>query len=170
MKRGLAEQIKPLQFPKQRIDGCRVGNIVEINEKGEVLVDFPGNMYGPLAARLTGTLMAKGLQQSGETGCDLLLTFANGDPEQPIIIDTLHTHLEPPVQPEPLLLQGEETVHDVTVDGQRITFKAGEEMVLQCGKASITLTRAGKILIRGAYLLTRSSGVNRIKGASVQIN
>ena len=31
-------------------------------------------------------------------------------------------------------------------------------------------TRAGKVLIRGTYLLSRSSGVNRIKGGSVQIN
>ena len=37
-------------------------------------------------------------------------------------------------------------------------------------KASITLTSAGKILLRGAYILNRSSGVNRIKGGSVQIN
>ena len=28
----------------------------------------------------------------------------------------------------------------------------------------------GKVLIRGTYLLSRSSGVNRIKGGSVQIN
>ena len=32
------------------------------------------------------------------------------------------------------------------------------------------LTRAGKVLIQGAYLLSRSTGVNRIKGGSVQIN
>ncbi|MEW5071937.1 hypothetical protein AB1P14_09365, partial [Pseudomonas aeruginosa] len=38
------------------------------------------------------------------------------------------------------------------------------------GKASITLTRAGKVIIRGAYLSSRSTGVNRIKGGSVQIN
>ncbi|XXT19888.1 hypothetical protein WME94_57670 [Sorangium sp. So ce429] len=30
--------------------------------------------------------------------------------------------------------------------------------------------RAGKILIRGEYLLVRASGVNRIQGGSVQIN
>ena len=35
---------------------------------------------------------------------------------------------------------------------------------------NIMLTRAGKVLIRGAYLLSRSSGANRIKGGSVQIN
>ena len=42
--------------------------------------------------------------------------------------------------------------------------------VLVRGKASITLTREGKVLIRGTYLSSRSSGVNRIKGGSVQIN
>ena len=35
---------------------------------------------------------------------------------------------------------------------------------------SITLTGAGKVLIRGAYVLSRSSGVNKIKGGSVQLN
>ena len=58
----------------------------------------------------------------------------------------------------------------IDVDGERLVFTAKKEIVLRCGKASITLTRAGKILIRGAYLLSRSSGVNRIKGGSVKIN
>ena len=56
------------------------------------------------------------------------------------------------------------------VDGEKTVVTAQKEIVLRCGKASITLTRAGKVLIRGAYLLSRSSGVNRIKGGSVQIN
>lgn len=55
-------------------------------------------------------------------------------------------------------------------NGERLVFEAEQEIVLKCGRASITLTRAGKILIRGAYLLARSSGVNRIQGGSVQIN
>jgi hypothetical protein len=59
---------------------------------------------------------------------------------------------------------------DVEADGERLVFSAEKEIVLRCGKSSITLTRAGKILIRGEYVLTRSSGVNRIQGGSVQIN
>jgi hypothetical protein len=58
----------------------------------------------------------------------------------------------------------------VDIDGEAVTLTAEKEIVLRCGKASLTLTRAGKILLRGAYLLSRSSGVNRIKGGSVQIN
>ena len=51
-----------------------------------------------------------------------------------------------------------------------MNITAEKEIVLKCGKASITLTKAGKVIIRGTYLLNRSSGVNRIKGGSVQIN
>jgi hypothetical protein len=47
---------------------------------------------------------------------------------------------------------------------------AKEQLVLRCGKASITLTKEGKVLIQGAYVSSRSSGVNRIKGGSVQLN
>ncbi|MBI4241707.1 MAG: hypothetical protein HY613_08315 [Candidatus Rokubacteria bacterium] len=52
----------------------------------------------------------------------------------------------------------------------RLTLVGREEIRLRCGEASITLTRDGRITIRGANVLSRSSGLNRIKGAAVQIN
>jgi hypothetical protein len=58
----------------------------------------------------------------------------------------------------------------IKVDGKRITIEGEDEVVLKCGDASITLTKAGKVLIRGKYLLNRSDGVNRIMGGSVQVN
>ena len=59
---------------------------------------------------------------------------------------------------------------NVELNGEHLELTAKEEIVLRCGKSSITLTQAGKVIIRGEYLLSRSSGVNRIKGGSVQIN
>ena len=59
---------------------------------------------------------------------------------------------------------------EVDTDGERLVVSAKEEIVLRCGAASITLTKAGKVLIRGTYVLSRSSGVNRVKGGSVQLN
>ena len=47
---------------------------------------------------------------------------------------------------------------------------AKEQLVLRCGKASITLTKAGKVLIEGSYVSSRSTGVNRVKGGSIQLN
>ena len=58
----------------------------------------------------------------------------------------------------------------IQVDGKRVVIEGQEEIVLSCGESSITLTKAGKILIRGKYLVSRSSGVNRILGGSVQVN
>jgi uncharacterized protein (DUF2345 family) len=55
-------------------------------------------------------------------------------------------------------------------DGQRMLVSAKKELTLRCGKASITLTEAGKVLIQGSYVSSRSTGVNRIKGGSVQLN
>jgi hypothetical protein len=58
----------------------------------------------------------------------------------------------------------------IEVDGDRVLVSGERQIVLRCGKASITLTREGKILIFGTYLSCHSSGVNRIKGGSVEIN
>lgn len=59
---------------------------------------------------------------------------------------------------------------EALVDGKRVVIDAQDEIVLRCGKASITLRRNGRIVIRGTYVETRAEGVNRIKGGSVQIN
>ena len=49
-------------------------------------------------------------------------------------------------------------------------IEADREVVLRCGDASITLTRAGKVIIKGSYILSRSSGYNKIKGAAIDLN
>jgi hypothetical protein len=54
--------------------------------------------------------------------------------------------------------------------GQTADSQCKEQVVLRFGKESITLTKAGKIFIQGTYVLNLSSGVNRIKGGSVQMH
>ena len=55
-------------------------------------------------------------------------------------------------------------------DGQRLVVEAGREVVLRCGKASLTLTADGRVTIRGAEILSRASGANRVQGGSIQLN
>lgn len=59
---------------------------------------------------------------------------------------------------------------EAEVDGDRTVIEGERQVVLRCGEASITLTRAGKIILRGKHLVSRSSGVNRIMGGSIQMN
>jgi hypothetical protein len=51
-----------------------------------------------------------------------------------------------------------------------LVLTAAKQITIRCGESSITLTAAGKIILRGKYIVSRSSGVQRIKGGSVQIN
>lgn len=63
----------------------------------------------------------------------------------------------------PLVIQAD-------VDGRRVRLSALDEVIIECGKASITLRRNGKVIIRGTQVETNSEGTNRIKGGQVRIN
>lgn len=148
-----------------------IGSITGLDSRGQALVDFPQNGLGkPMEA-----LATVGVTQQ-HVGRQVALLFANGDPQQPVIIGIIHSPLHEMLAsyelsaPSDSAPDAAEGVQDVVVDGRRIVIEGREEVVLKCGDASITLTKSGKILIRGKYLVNRSSGVNRIMGGSVQIN
>lgn len=135
-----------------RLPSVIVGRIAALPESGLPLVDFPGNTSGKLVpAQSLISITTK------DTGREIALMFENSDPSIPIIVGMFQI---PSAIPQ----------CEIRLDDENLLLSAKKEVVIQCGKSSITLTSAGKVLIRGAYLLSRSSGVNRIKGGSVQIN
>jgi hypothetical protein len=124
---------------------------------------------------------------SSQVGRNVLVVFEDADAKRPIIVGVL--------EPAPMVRDDEVTaptaialaeatrdaasgqvgsprgaVH-LRVDGEeRVVIEAQRELVLRCGAASVTLTRAGKVIIEGTYILSRSSGYNKIKGAAIDIN
>lgn len=141
----------------EHIDGVVIGALLGIKEDGSPLVAFPGN---PSETALTARATTK--LQDTDIGREVALLFEGGDPRLPLVIGVVQhpgqrtNEVQMPISAD--------------IDGERILLSAKNEIVLKCGKASITLTRAGKVLIRGAYVLSRSSGVNRVKGGSIQLN
>jgi Domain of unknown function (DUF6484) len=107
--------------------------------------------------------------QGHDIGQNVVLVFEQGDVRKPIVMGVLQG--KPSASGLPLsgakMSPGQ---LEVDADGERLIVNAKSQLVLRCGKASITLTKAGKVLIDGSYLSSRSSGVNRIKGGSVQLN
>jgi hypothetical protein len=137
-----------------RLDGAVVGVLLGLNAQGEALVVFPGNRQDTGVLARTTTVL-----QGSDVGSEVVLLFEGGDPARPVVIGRLLRSTGVDTQP----IEG-------TLDGERLELAANQEIVLRCGKATITLTRAGKILIRGAYISSWSSGANRIKGGSVHLN
>jgi hypothetical protein len=168
MKTSLAQNSFILETTEQ-IEGVRVGKITRVDEGGQVFVDFPGNIRGPISARFTSSVKLPFLRRAADAGQEVLLAFEDSDRERPIIVDTLFSLLEENSESSGVALEAEKP-EDVFVDGKRVFFDAREEIVLRCGKASITLRTDGKIILKGTYLLSRSSGINKIKGGAVHIN
>lgn len=94
-----------------------------------------------------------------------VLLLEDGDPSRPIIVGFIET-----VEPAPEAPDERAPVLEADVDGKRVRVTARDEIVLQCGSASVTLRRNGRVIIRGTYVETHSDGTNRIKGGQVQIN
>jgi hypothetical protein len=154
---------RPVEFVPQRSrpEGMIVGRIVGFNEQGLPLLTWPG--FRDDTPHPSQTITPLSVQDIGR---DVVLAFVTVDlVQQPMIMGLIQ-------KPTPLPATKTAPAQglEVITDGKRMILTAQEEITLRCGKASITMTKAGKVLIEGDYLLSRSRGSNRIKGGSVQIN
>lgn len=137
-----------------RVDGVVVGRVASVDASGAVRVTFPGAPEEGFPASAMTPLA------EADKGCEVALMFENGNPRRPCVMGKMVSPLAASASDEA----------EAAADGRRVEIKAENEIVLRCGESSITLTKSGKIILRGAYVLSRSTGVNRIQGGSVQIN
>lgn len=124
-----------------------------------LVVGVAGLPHEILPARTTIALLRT------QIGSSVVLLFENGDVRRPIVVGVLQ---EP--GREVAESATKQSLVSVQADDDRLVVSAEREIVVRCGEASITLTRAGKVLIKGTYVLSRSSGYNKIKGATIDIN
>jgi len=128
-------------------------------EERPLVVGLPGLPHEIVTARTTVPLLTLHI------GRTLVVLFDQDDVRRPIVVGVIQdaqagASLQPLAAPQV----------SADIDDQRVVLTAEREIVLRCGEASITLTRAGKVIIKGTYVLSRSSGYNKIKGATVDIN
>ena len=158
-----------------------IGNLTGIGASGEPVVDFALNRQTqPLIAVSAMSLSHRHI------GRKVVLMFIDGDLRKPLIIGLVYSPLHEIIENFELAAIRSDVTTDVVassspdevinadsemhVDGRKVILEAQEEVVLKCGEASITLSKSGKISIRGKYILNRATGVNRILGGSVQVN
>jgi hypothetical protein len=144
--------------------GVVLGTLVGINPKGQPIIELADSSNGcSQSVKARSTIQ---LAQS-DVGRQAVLAFELNDRRKPIVLGLCETQ---PESSENVATDLSPAIREIVIDGEKLLVNAEREIVLQCGEASITLTRAGKIIIRGTYVLSRSSGVNSIKGGSIQLN
>lgn len=145
--------------PASAISGIAVAQLVALSEDGLTpLLMLPGK-GGSAAVRGRSTVDLHG----AHIGREVVVAFEAADMAQPIVLGILRGASDRSIERRPGQV-------DVDADGERLVVSAKNQIVLRCGKASITLTKAGKVLIEGVYVSSRSRGVNRVKGGSIQLN
>lgn len=143
----------------RRIGGVLVGSLVGFADAGATALVTYRDQPGTAALPAHSIVNLDG----AHIGRRLVLMFEEGDPCRPIIMGCLkESHVTAPSTSIEQVI--------VDADGDRLTVSAKDRIVLRCGKASITLTKEGKLILKGAYVSSQSTGVLRIKGGSVQIN
>jgi len=163
----MVEELKLVKSAQKRNalpdTGPVVGRVVDVPQDGYLIVQCGSTQ--PMRARMVSDLAGK----LGERllGQEVILLFENNDPEKAIAIASLQ-----PAGDFASALEAasrDKQVH-ARVDGETVLIKADKKLELRVGKASIVIDSNGKITIRGANLLSRSTGPIRIKGGHVEIN
>lgn len=134
-----------------------LGRIVAVTDEGGVLLAVPG-CRRPVPGRLAVAATVARLRRAADDRQPAVLVFEGGDLSRPIVVGLIEKPGEGPL------------VIEADADGRRVRLSAQDEIVLECGEASITLRRNGRVLIQGAYVETSAGGTNRIKGAQVRVN
>lgn len=134
-----------------RIDGVAIGMLLGFVD-GRPVVVFPGN---PEPAGVP----ARSLASLGpdDLGAEVALLFEEGDPGRPLIVGRI---VRPGAAPG---AEAERRAARVSIVGE-------ERIELRCGAATILMEKDGRIVIRGAHVVSHASGANRVRGGSVHLN
>lgn len=136
--------------------GALIGRLLALDDNGGTpLVAWPGR-DAAVRARTAVDL-------SGDhVGRPVVLLFDDDDLSAPIVVGVIRGAGS----------ADSGAISSVTIDAddRRVVVSAKNQLVLRCGASSITLTAAGKVIIEGAYIVSRASGTNRVQGGSVQLN
>lgn len=132
-----------------RTEGVAIGLLMGFAD-GKPVVVYPQNPTGtPARAESLARLSA------ADIGRKIALLFLEGDLARPLVAGSILDDAETPRPAAP---------------GASHLIEAAERIELRCGHASIILEKDGHITIRGGDLVSHASGINAIRGGSVELN
>lgn len=161
---SLLEIFSISQDKLRRIGNTLTGLLRGFDGTGTPLVEFQGNPGGNAVAACSTVHL-----KPAHIGSEVVLSFDDGNPLRPIVLGIIKQGKNAK-NPTMKHFPEDAAVQEIEVDGERVIIDARKEIVLRCGESSITLTQSGKIIIRGTYVLSNSTGMNEIKGGGVRIN
>lgn len=167
MHNKLAQFPEATPAPPQSMPGVVIATVQGVSPDGRPLVQWPASEKTTEPCAAQTAWMEHEPDWPACVGKRVIVGFENGDPARPILLGLL----DKPALPE------DDTGHpsaETDATGadmpETLRIESTRELVLECGKAKISLRADGRVVILGGYVVSRSTGVNKIKGGSVQVN
>lgn len=162
------EVVTQLRIPSEtvdRISGVIVAVVEGESDDGRPLVRWESGQRKACAARAVWMKLPP--KWSACEGLRVIVGFEDGHETKPILLGLLDSPPSTEKEPAEPLTEAD-PARDTKPKVLRI--ESEQELILECGKAKIALRADGRVVILGGYVLSRSTGVNKIKGGSVAIN
>jgi hypothetical protein len=115
------------------------------------LVQWSGGPQEPEVAELAAGAIPAGMVEDS-AGVPALILPPGKPGERPVLLAILRESVPETFTPD------------------RLVLEAKKQLVIRCGNGRLELDGDGSVQLRARTILSRSSGVHRIKGGAVQIN
>ena len=131
-----------------------VAHVVSVDESGHAWVRIR-SIDEPVRARCA--VASAALPPRDEVvGAEVVIVLEEGEADRPIITGFVRESLW--------------GLSETAAAQPNVLIEGIEEVALRCGKASISLTADGRIVIKGTRLTSRATEANKVRGAIVLIN
>lgn len=143
---------------------CR-GTLSEILEDGTIMVtpDTSADDSVPCDLLQSGATVAIDLRP----GAQVLYVPVSDTCDRGCVLGIIGSYAPPTEAPTQ---DGNNESTALTIHRKEIEIIADSKLVLRCGEGAMTISADGTVIIKGARVLSRAKGTNKIKGAAVQIN
>lgn len=138
------------------------GVVTGLLENGLPVVAVAGQSTKFIVSRSLQQLASSGLA----SGTEVLIACDEGYPTRAILLGVV-TSLE---KADVDVASPRTRPAMARLDGRSVVLEADSEIVLRCGKGSLTLTADGRIVMKGVEITSRALRKHKIKGGTVDIN
>ncbi|MDH5256868.1 MAG: hypothetical protein OEX07_02640 [Gammaproteobacteria bacterium] len=160
-------KIQQQEVLQQAFNQTRKGIVMDVIEEGLILVQDKADVNAVYPCYFLRT--AAGALPKIKSNDTVIYRVPELDEEYGVVLGIIEKYMtfDDKVANK---LKKREISQMTTLEDKVLHIKADDGLVIECGKSSIILTKDGKIQIKGNDLLSRARGMNKIKGAGVNIN
>lgn len=153
---------EPASLP-ETFAGALTGHLEGIDDEGRILFQEDGAQT-PATVVIGLPLSDEEVVAAVQAKRRALVIKADNRPSQPVLVALLRECISAEARDKAVCEPA------TRISGQAVEIDAQQSLELSCGRARITLHADGRIELNGDYLLSRSRGPIKLKGATIDIN